>query len=188
MSAAMSIEESLQDYRLLDLIAILSRRGSSGRLQIDCGSTQGSLCFDKGKIAAARLGSLTGFSAINLAISLEGTRLRFEPLLEVPASEFTHPNERHLLNKLLGIETVVPGSAHDLNASPGSSARATAAEPLVTPPSLEVTPPAREVTQPFSEVPPPTLEVTPPLLEVPVTPPLLQGPVLPPSLAGTQPW
>src|SRR5712692_2211895 len=107
MSAAMSIDESLNDYGLLDLIAILSRRGSSGRLQIDCGSTQGSLCFDKGKIAAARIGSLTGFSAINLAISLEVTRLRFDPHVEIPASEFSDPNERHLLNKLLGIDTVI---------------------------------------------------------------------------------
>jgi hypothetical protein len=190
MSAAMSIEESLNDYRLLDLIAVLSHRGDSGQLQIDCGSAQGSLYFDKGKIAAARIGSLTGFSALNLAISLEGTRLRFDPHVEIPASEFTHPNERHLLNKLLGIETVVPGSAHDLNDSAGCSARAMAAEPLVTPPSLEVTPPSAEVTPPSSEVPPPTLEgpppsreVTPPSSEVP--PPTLQGP--PPSLEVTLP-
>src|SRR5712691_2397389 len=140
MSAAMSIDESLKDCRLLDLIALLSSRGSSGRLQIDCGSTQGSLCFDKGKIAAARIGSLTGFSAINLAISLQGTRLRFEPLLDVPVSEFTNPNERLLLNKLFGIETVIPGFARNLNDSKGCSARAMAAEPLVAPPSLEVAP------------------------------------------------
>jgi hypothetical protein len=197
MSAAMSLEESLNDYRLLELIAILSRRGSSGRLQIDCGSTQGSLCFDKGKIAAARIGSLTGFSAINLAISLQGTRLRFEPLLEVPASEFTDPNERLLLNKLLGIETVIPGFARNLDDSTGSSARAMAAEPLVAPPSLEVTPPAREVTPPalevtppLSEGPPPTLEAMPPSSEVPsptlaVTPPSSEVPS--PTLEVTPP-
>src|SRR5713226_9378071 len=100
MSAAMSMGESLKDYRLLDLIAILSRRGHSGRIQIDCGSAHGSLYFDKGKIAVARMGSLSGFSALNLAISLEGARLRFEPLVEVLASEFTDPTERLLLNKL----------------------------------------------------------------------------------------
>ena len=167
MSAAMSIEECLEDYRLLDLIAVLSHRGDSGQLQIDCGSAHGSLYFDKGKIAVARMGSLTGFSALNLAISLERTRLRFDSHVEIPASEFTDPNERHLLNKLLGIETAVPGPAHDLNDSTGCSARALAAEPVVAPPSLEVTPPALEGIPLLSELPPPMLEVPPPTLQVP---------------------
>jgi len=98
----MSIKRSLKDYTFLEVIAILSSRRESGRLHVDFNCGLSSFDFIKGELAAAYVGALTGFSAVNVALHMEGTHFRFLPNHEVGAAHFSDRNERFLLNRLLG--------------------------------------------------------------------------------------
>src|SRR6185503_19108912 len=51
----------------------------------------------------ARIGILTGFAAVNLAISSGATVLNFDSSIEPPAPRFNDPNERELLKTRFGI-------------------------------------------------------------------------------------
>lgn len=90
---------------LLQAIAILSSRGSSGRLQIKAGATRGAFFFRQGKLVDARMGPFTGFSAINLAVSLGETCQSFDPSIQPPDSCFTDSTERTIIRERFGIDT-----------------------------------------------------------------------------------
>lgn len=113
----MSIEGNLKDYPFLDVIAMLSNKKETGRLQIDFNSGQGSFYFDKGELSAAQVGALTGFSAINVALSMEGTDFRFDSGIVIEDSHFSGDNERLLLNSLLGVRRAVSRTRPDLSDS-----------------------------------------------------------------------
>ena len=85
----------------MEVIAILSNRRESGRLHIDFNCGQGSFDFIKGELTTARVGTLTGFSAVNVALQMEGTHFRFLPNDEIGTTHFSDKNERFLLNLLL---------------------------------------------------------------------------------------
>ncbi len=104
----MSIKGSLKDYELTDIIAILAHRKESGRLQISFGSTEGSIYFDEGRLVAAHVGNVSGVSAVNLAISMEGSSFSFDPLVEIPSAGFNEHNERRIVNELLRVEAGDP--------------------------------------------------------------------------------
>ena len=104
----MSIEGSLDEHTFLNIIDILSKRRSSGGLQIDHQSMTGLFHLDKGQLATARFGQLSGVAAVHRAISLQEGRFRFIPADEVPSTEFKEPNERLLLLGLLGIPIAAP--------------------------------------------------------------------------------
>jgi TonB family protein len=90
---------------LLNVIANLNSRGESGRLQITVAGSRGAFFFWKGKLVAARMGPFSGFPAVNLAISLGEATLKFDSLIQPPASSFIAINERVLLKERFGIET-----------------------------------------------------------------------------------
>ena len=98
----MSIKGSLKEYSFLDVLSILSSRRESGQLNIDYNCGQGSFDFVNGELAAAYFGALTGFSAVNVALQMEGTHFRFLPDAGIVATHFSDKNERLLLNRLLG--------------------------------------------------------------------------------------
>ena len=98
----MSIKGSLKDHTFLEVIAILSSSRESGRLHIEFNCGQSSFDFTKGELAAAYVGTLTGFSAVNVALQMEGTHFRFLPNDISGATHFSNKNERFLLNRLLG--------------------------------------------------------------------------------------
>lgn len=104
----MSIEGSLDEHTFLNIIDILSKRGLSGGLQIDYQSMTGLFHLDRGQLATARFGQLSGVAAVHRAISLQEGRFRFIPADEVPSTEFKDPNERLLLQGLLGIPIAAP--------------------------------------------------------------------------------
>ena len=104
----MSIEGSLDEHTFLNVIDILSKRRSSGVLQIDHQSMTGLFHLDKGQLATARFGQLSGVAAVHRAISLQEGHFRFIPTDEVPSTEFKDPNERLLLLGLLGIPIAAP--------------------------------------------------------------------------------
>jgi hypothetical protein len=113
----MSIEGSLDEHTFLNVIDILSKRRSSGGLQIDHQSMTGAFHLDKGQLATARFGQLSGVAAVHRAISLQEGRFRFIPADEVPSTEFKDPNERLLLQGLLGIPIAAPAIEDHLDFS-----------------------------------------------------------------------
>jgi hypothetical protein len=104
----MSIEGSLDEHTFLNIIDIVSKRRLSGGLQIDHQSMTGLFHLDNGQLATARFGQLSGVAAVHRAISLQEGHFRFVPTDEVPSTEFKDPNERLLLQGLLGIPIAAP--------------------------------------------------------------------------------
>jgi len=100
---------------VLDLIKSITSNGESGRLEINASSThsvssgtRGTLLFHEGKLVDARLGSLSGFQAVNAAVALRDAEVSFDHV--VPASHVSTitPNERVVLSRFFGIEAVHP--------------------------------------------------------------------------------
>jgi hypothetical protein len=104
----MSIEGSFDEHTFLNIIDILSKRRLSGGLQIDHQSMTGLFYLDKGQLATARFGQLSGVAAVHRAISLQEGHFCFVPTDEIPSTEFKVPNERLLLQELLGIPIAAP--------------------------------------------------------------------------------
>jgi Domain of unknown function (DUF4388) len=90
---------------ILDVILIITSNHKSGQLEISSAGSRGTLLFSEGKLVDARLGSLTGFQAINAAASLRDVQFSFNPLISPPRSSPMAPNERIVLKRFFGIET-----------------------------------------------------------------------------------
>ena len=90
---------------VLDLIKGITSNHESGRLEINASGTHGTLLFRQGKLVDARLGSLSGFQAVNAAVALRDVEISFDHV--VPASHVSTitPNERVVLSRFFGIET-----------------------------------------------------------------------------------
>lgn len=175
----MGVEQTFNDRALLELVAMLSSRDESGRLQITEGSTRGAFFFRKGKLVDARIGPFTGFQAVNLAVSIgHAARFSFDASIEeLPTSSFK-VTERMLLRERFGIETVGPDTACDRRIETESAERA-----LIPPQQA----PIAEIAFPESaSAPPPKNEMeainidddfTAPALSASVAIPLLAQPV-----------
>ena len=115
----MSDMKNLQnDLALLDWIKMISDNRETGRLKISAAATRGYLLFNEGKLVAARLGLLTGFRAVNAAVSLRGVQYSFDHSSSASTPSALTANERFVLKQFFGIETVeVQESAHNVAAS-----------------------------------------------------------------------
>lgn len=93
---------------LLDVIATLTSRGESGRLQINVPGSVGAFFFKNGKLVDARMGPFSGFPAVNYAVSLGKATLKFDSSILPPAvtSTVIATNERMLLKERFGIEAI----------------------------------------------------------------------------------
>jgi TonB family protein len=100
------MDGTLNNHGLLDVIAALTSRGESGRLQITVAGSRGAFFFKKGKLVDARMGPFSGFPAVNLAISMGEAILKFDSSIQPPASSFIAINERVLLKERFGIQTI----------------------------------------------------------------------------------
>lgn len=89
---------------ILDLVKSISANRETGRLEINASGTHGTLLFHDGKLVDARLGSLSGFQAVNAAVALRDAEVSFDNV--VPASHVSTitPNERVVLSRFFGIE------------------------------------------------------------------------------------
>ena len=133
----MSINEASDDYGLLDVVTSLCKNGRTGRLQINVGTTRGAFFLKEGLLVDARVGTLTGFAAVNLAVSIGATVLNFDSSIEPPAARFNDANERRLLKGRFGIDS----AGADVQSPPRSAgqgrlslvAQATAAAPAREP-------------------------------------------------------
>jgi Domain of unknown function (DUF4388) len=99
---------------ILELIRMLSSQGASGTLQINTGTTKGTISFDRGQIIDARLGKLTGFQAINTLASLPEATYNYDEATTRPAESRITPNERMLLKDFYGIEPGEPNQSDDV--------------------------------------------------------------------------
>ena len=99
---------------ILELIRMLSSQGASGILQINTGTTDGTVTFDRGQIADARLGKLTGFQAINTLASLPEATYNYDESLTPPVESRITSSERMLLKDFYGIEAGEPDQSREV--------------------------------------------------------------------------
>lgn len=93
---------------ILELIRMLSAQGATGNLQINTGTTDGAVSFDRGHIVDAHLGKLTGFQAINALASLPDATYSYDQATTSPLESRITPHERMLLRDFFGIEAGEP--------------------------------------------------------------------------------
>jgi hypothetical protein len=103
----MGLEHNFNDRPLLEVIALLSSRGESGRLKIT-GTTRGAFFFRRGKLVDAHMGPFSGFQAVNLAVSVGPVKLSFDRSIESRLSNFHLASERQILKARFGIEAADP--------------------------------------------------------------------------------
>jgi len=89
---------------VLEVINDITSNHQSGRLEIASSGTRGTLLFNDGKLVDARLGSLSGFQAVNAAVALRDVEVDFDYV--TPASQLSTitPSERIVLKRFFGIE------------------------------------------------------------------------------------
>ena len=90
---------------ILDVIKSITSNRESGRLDINSCGTPGTFLFNEGQLVDARLGSLSGFQAVNAAAGLRQVEFSFDHV--VPASHVSTitASERVVLLRFFGIET-----------------------------------------------------------------------------------
>lgn len=110
--ATLDIEKTPNGHRLLDVIRIIAFHGETGRLQMTVGSTRGAFFFKNGSLVDARIGALTGFQAINVAVAMGEAHFSFEPSNTPTFSSSITPHERTILKQFFDIETVDPDCDH----------------------------------------------------------------------------
>lgn len=99
---------------ILELIRMLSSQGATGNLQINTGTTDGAVSFDRGQIIDAHLGKLTGFQAINALASLPDATYSYDQAITPPAESRITPHERMLLRDFYGIHAGEPDQKSDV--------------------------------------------------------------------------
>lgn len=110
---------------VLDVIKSITANRESGRLEINSSGMYGTLLFSEGRLVDARLESLSGFQAVNAAVSLRDVEINFEHVPPATHSSTISASERVVLKRFFGIETAEMAEAHftaevdpDWNASP----------------------------------------------------------------------
>ena len=93
---------------------MLSAQGATGNLQINTGTTDGAVSFDRGQIVDAHLGKLTGFQAINALASLPDATYSYDQAMTPPAESRITPHERMLLRDFYRIEAGEPEQSSDV--------------------------------------------------------------------------
>ena len=89
---------------ILEVINCITSNHESGRLEIVSSGTRGTLLFDRGKLVDARLGSLSGFQAVNAAIALRDVQISFDHVTPAPHLSNITPSERVVMKRFFGIE------------------------------------------------------------------------------------
>jgi hypothetical protein len=103
---------------ILDVIRSISANHESGRLDINSFGTHGTLLFKEGKLIDARLESLSGFQAVNAAVSLRDVEFSFDHVAPAAHLSTITPSERVVLKQFFGIDaadTGQPGESSELD-------------------------------------------------------------------------
>jgi hypothetical protein len=91
------------ENRILDAIRTLAARGETGRLQLQSGATLADLFFRHGEIVDARVGSLSGFPAVNAIAAMRDAAFSFDPSVAPPPLSSIRPSEQVVLKQFFGI-------------------------------------------------------------------------------------
>ena len=89
---------------ILEIIKNITSNHESGRLEIVSSGTRGTLLFNEGKLVDARLGSLSGFQAVNAAVALRDVQVSFDHVIPAPHLSNITPSEQIVLKRFFGIE------------------------------------------------------------------------------------
>ena len=89
---------------ILEVVNSITANQESGRLEIVSNGTRGTLLFNEGKLVDARLGSLSGFQAVNAAVALRDVQVSFDHVTPAPHLTSITPSERVVLKRFFGIE------------------------------------------------------------------------------------
>lgn len=89
---------------ILAVINCITSNHQSGRLEIVSSGTRGTLLFKEGKLVDARLGSLSGFQAVNAAVALRDVQVSFDHVTPAPHVSGITPSERIVMKRFFGIE------------------------------------------------------------------------------------
>ena len=89
---------------ILEVINCITSNHESGRLEIVSSGTRGTLLFHEGKLVDARLGSLSGFHAVNAAVALRDVQVSFDHVTPVARLSGITPSERIVMKRFFGIE------------------------------------------------------------------------------------
>lgn len=103
---------------ILEVIRSITANHESGRLDISSFGTHGTLLFKEGKLIDARLESLSGFQAVNAAVSLRNVEFSFDHVAPAAHLSTITPSERVVLKQFFGIEaadTEQPGEISELD-------------------------------------------------------------------------
>jgi hypothetical protein len=95
------------ENRILDAIRTLAASGETGSLQLQSGATQGDLFFRHGEVVDARVGNLTGFTAVNAIAAMRDAAFNFDPSVAPPPLSSIRPSERVVLKQFFGIHPAV---------------------------------------------------------------------------------
>ncbi len=89
---------------VLDAIKSITSNRESGRLEINSSGMYGTLLFNEGKLVDARLESLSGFQAVNAAVSLRDVQFSFDHVPPASHASTITVAERVVLKRFFGIE------------------------------------------------------------------------------------
>lgn len=104
-NAMSDTDETRNHPMFLDITRMISFHRESGRLEITAGATRGAFFFHDGKLVYAHLGCLTGFQAVNAAVSMADAHFSFDPGISPLTSGALTVTERIILKKFFSIET-----------------------------------------------------------------------------------
>ena len=146
-------------HGILEVIKSITSNRESGRLDVSSFGTHGTLLFSDGKLIDARLESLSGFQAVNAAVSLRNVEISFDHVAPVAHASTITPAEREVLLRFFGIETAEMEAPAD-KVEPNWN---TTPEQVVPLTEVEEIPLTEEIP-PVDLADPPTVEAEPPLL------------------------
>jgi len=89
---------------ILEVVKSITSNQESGRLEIVSSGARGTLLFTEGKLVDARLGSLSGFPAVNAAVALRDVEVSFDHVTPASHSTTITQSERIVLKRFFGIE------------------------------------------------------------------------------------
>lgn len=126
--------EPVGPHGIMEVIATLSAKGATGRLEILAGETKGALLFRGGGLVDARIGHLTGFQAVNAVVSMRDAQFDFDPSVAVPGISSITPSERVVLKRFFGIETADSQTADSMDHAAPAVVEAADETTVVMPP------------------------------------------------------
>ena len=126
----MALKGHLSEYQLSGLFEMLYRRRETGRLKVDYPNSHGIFFFKDGELLDARIGTLSGVQAIQVALSLPDSPFEFNSLIQPSSHMIVDPFHRVILDVLMPFGKDDPASgAGQAESAKAESLPATASTP-----------------------------------------------------------